>query len=264
MSYFDTSATSKTKAKVIWQFMKPTAKRYGLKINNQIDERMDIIKATHATTKYLKYQKKLFGSWYLAILGYNCGEGRVYEALTRAGLDRYVIKTKSTTKTKKYAKTIRKYQKGKVKFGSLLKIYKKIKPHTKDIPLGYLLKIQKNMRRQYFPQESRRYLLKILSLYIMSDKSFLQNSSESYLLNISTSDTIKKFVIKGDIMLENIAILSDMRLSNLVNLNKHILNKEVFSAKKRYNLYVPYKNINQNLLYWLKNKIIKKDKNEYL
>jgi membrane-bound lytic murein transglycosylase D len=250
-SYFDTNATSSVKAKGIWQFMKPTALRYGLTVNDQIDERMDIVKATNAALKYLKYQKKSFKYWYLAILGYNCGEGRVYEALTRAGLDRYVAKTKSTKSTKRYAKTIRKYQKKQVKFGSIYKIYKNIKTHTKEIPLQYLLKEQKDMKRQYFPKESRNYIRKILSLNIMAQKSFLTSSDDTHLLNIGTNDTLKKFELKRDILLENIAILSDMDIENLASLNKHILNKEIVSAKKRYNLYIPYKNINQNLLYWL-------------
>ncbi len=253
-SYFDTKATSGVLAKGIWQFMKPTALRYGLIVNSQLDERMDIVKATNAALKYLKYQKKSFGYWYLAILGYNCGEGRVYEALTRAGLDRYVAKTKSTATTRGYGRTIRKYQKKQVKFGSIYKIYKKIKPHTREIPLQYLLKEQKNMRRQYFPKESRNYIRKILSLNIMAKKSFLADSNNAHLLNIGTNDTLKKFELKSDIMLENIAILGDIDMVDLTNLNQHIINREIVSAKNGYNLYIPYKNLNQNLLYWLQDK----------
>ena len=219
-SYFDTNATSSVQARGIWQFMKPTALRYGLTVDSQIDERMDIVKATNAALKYLKYQKKSFGHWYLAILGYNCGEGRVYEALTRAGLDRYIAKTKSTVTTKKYGRTIRKYQKNQAKFGSVYKVYKKIKPYTAEIPLQYLLKEQKGMRRQYFPKESRNYIRKVLSLNIMAKKSFLTASDNSYLLNIGTNDTIRKFELKSDIMLENIAILADIDMVDLINLNQ--------------------------------------------
>jgi len=253
-SYFDTNATSSAQARGVWQLMKPTALRYGLIVDSQIDERMDIVKATNIALKYLKYQKKSFGYWYLAILGYNCGEGRVYEALTRAGLDRYVAKNKSTATTKRYGRTIRKYYKNQAKFSSVYKIYKKIKPYTVKIPLQYLLKEQKGMRRQYFPKESRNYIRKVLSLSIMAKKGFLTASDDSYLLNIGTNDTIRRFELKDDIMLENIAILADIDMVDLINLNQHITNRQIVSAKNRYNLYIPYKNLNQNLLYWLQDK----------
>jgi len=70
-------ARSPAGAMGIWQFMKGTAKRYGLKINFWIDERRDFIKATYAAAKYLSDLYKLFGDWKTAIASYNVGEGRI-------------------------------------------------------------------------------------------------------------------------------------------------------------------------------------------
>lgn len=72
-----------------WQFIESTAKRYGLIINRWIDERRDIEKSTRAACRYLKDLKQAFGSWQLALAAYNCGEGRVGEALKRISLEEF-------------------------------------------------------------------------------------------------------------------------------------------------------------------------------
>jgi membrane-bound lytic murein transglycosylase D len=56
-----------------WQFMPPTAKRYGLEITDDIDERYNIEKATRAACAYLKEAKASLGSWTLAAASYNMG-----------------------------------------------------------------------------------------------------------------------------------------------------------------------------------------------
>ncbi|HPR32039.1 MAG TPA: lytic transglycosylase domain-containing protein, partial [Prolixibacteraceae bacterium] len=53
-SGFDPRALSPAGAAGIWQFMKPAAREYGLEINEEIDERYHIEKATHAACQYLK------------------------------------------------------------------------------------------------------------------------------------------------------------------------------------------------------------------
>ncbi|RUM45689.1 MAG: lytic transglycosylase [Hydrogenimonas sp.] len=86
-SHFNTSAISNAKACGLWQFMPDTARRYGLKIDRYIDERRDPIRSTEAAITYLKRLYALFGKWYLAALAYNTGEGRVLEAIKKAGSD---------------------------------------------------------------------------------------------------------------------------------------------------------------------------------
>lgn len=67
-------------ARGFWQFMPETGRRFGLRIDEQVDERYNIVKATRAAAVYLRTLYDLFGSWELAIAAYNAGEGRVLEA----------------------------------------------------------------------------------------------------------------------------------------------------------------------------------------
>lgn len=56
-----------------WQFLKGTAKDFGLIVNKEIDQRYDPILATVAATKYLKESYQKFGSWTLVAASYNMG-----------------------------------------------------------------------------------------------------------------------------------------------------------------------------------------------
>lgn len=76
-SGFSPFAVSSKSAVGYWQFIKPTAQRYGLRVNWWLDERRDILKSTHAAADYLKDMYQMFDSWYLAAAGYNTGENRV-------------------------------------------------------------------------------------------------------------------------------------------------------------------------------------------
>jgi membrane-bound lytic murein transglycosylase D len=76
-SGFKPHAYSHAHACGMWQFIQGTGRRYGLAINNYVDERRDPVKATHAAANYLLDLYKQFGSWYLAAASYNCGENRV-------------------------------------------------------------------------------------------------------------------------------------------------------------------------------------------
>lgn len=84
-SALNPKAVSRVNAKGLWQFIFSTAKTYGLKSNNYIDERFDPIKSTKAAIRYLADLYKLFGKWELAIAAYNCGPGNVKKAIVRSG-----------------------------------------------------------------------------------------------------------------------------------------------------------------------------------
>ena len=76
-------AVSRAKAVGLWQFMLPTAKRYGLTINSLVDERRDIIKASYAAAHYLSDLYKIFGDWNLVIAAYNCGPEKINKSIHR-------------------------------------------------------------------------------------------------------------------------------------------------------------------------------------
>lgn len=83
-SGFNPEARSLAEARGIWQLIPDTARRYGLRVDEQGDERNDPEKATDAALSYLSYLYNRFGSWYLAAASYNTGENRVGRIMTEA------------------------------------------------------------------------------------------------------------------------------------------------------------------------------------
>jgi membrane-bound lytic murein transglycosylase D len=82
-SGFSNTATSRAKAVGMWQFMKRTAKGYGLRVDSWVDERRDPFKATDAAVRHLADLNRRFGSLYLAAAAYNAGSGKVSRGLIR-------------------------------------------------------------------------------------------------------------------------------------------------------------------------------------
>jgi membrane-bound lytic murein transglycosylase D len=102
-SGFNPFATSSANAAGIWQFIPSTGRRFGLRIDDYIDERRDPYKSTIAAAKYLKTLYNMFGSWELAIAAYNCGEKCVAKRLESSSATSFSeIKDILPSQTKEY------------------------------------------------------------------------------------------------------------------------------------------------------------------
>ena len=88
-SSLNTRAKSPSGALGLWQFMYPTAKEYGLRVNSYIDERLDPFKSTEAACKYFIKLYDLFGDWNLVLAAYNGGPGYIQRKMISTGHDNY-------------------------------------------------------------------------------------------------------------------------------------------------------------------------------
>ena len=84
-SGFNPLAVSRVGAKGLWQFMAPTARLYGLRVDRWVDERLDPEKATVAAASYLRDLHTRYGSWELAQAAYNAGAVTVDRAVRKTG-----------------------------------------------------------------------------------------------------------------------------------------------------------------------------------
>jgi len=84
-----TNAVSPAGAVGLWQFLRGTARDYGLTVNSQVDERYHVEKATRAACAFFKESYRKFGSWTLAAASFNYGRSALNQQLNRQGADSY-------------------------------------------------------------------------------------------------------------------------------------------------------------------------------
>jgi hypothetical protein len=82
-------AVSPVGAQGFWQFMPATAKLYDLEMNEEIDERLNIEKSTHAACRYLKDANRTLNDWVMTTAAYNRGVGGVLEDMEWQGTEHY-------------------------------------------------------------------------------------------------------------------------------------------------------------------------------
>lgn len=82
-SGFRPRAISRRRASGLWQLMPPTAREFGVPLDDWYDGRGDVIVSTRAALDYLSYLNATFhGDWELTLAAYNAGPGRVRRALS--------------------------------------------------------------------------------------------------------------------------------------------------------------------------------------
>ena len=86
-SNLDPRISSPAKAVGMWQFLESTGRQYGLTINQTVDERCHVEKATEAACRYLKEAYEKYGDWATVAASYNAGMGRISDELTKQEAD---------------------------------------------------------------------------------------------------------------------------------------------------------------------------------
>lgn len=86
-SNLHTLARSPAGAAGLWQIMESTGREIGLKVNNNIDERYHVEKATRAACKYFKEAYAKYGNWISTAASYNAGQRRISTSLKQQGVD---------------------------------------------------------------------------------------------------------------------------------------------------------------------------------
>lgn len=88
-SGFDPRIISPSGAAGIWQFLKTTGKENGLEVTDEVDERFNIEKATHAACKYLRDSYRKYGNWTLVAASYNTGRDNINKLTGKQKEDSY-------------------------------------------------------------------------------------------------------------------------------------------------------------------------------
>lgn len=105
-SNWNSNAVSPAGAVGYWQFMRPLATEYGLKVGGPNDERKNFTKSTHAAAKFFRDQLKYFdGDILLTVAAYNCGQGRVRSSIKKSKVknaDYYDIKNHLPAETRRF------------------------------------------------------------------------------------------------------------------------------------------------------------------
>lgn len=83
-SSFNPEARSRLGATGLWQFTRPTARRF-MRVDHVMDERLDPYASSVAAAQLLAHNRKVTGTWPLAITAYNHGAGGVRRAMSRTG-----------------------------------------------------------------------------------------------------------------------------------------------------------------------------------
>jgi len=198
-SGYNEYAVSSTGAAGIWQLMPQTAKDYGLVVNNQIDERFDVVKSTEAAAHYLSDLYNQFGDWNKVLAAYNCGPycvSSVFKADPRGSF--WAFKNSFPEQTRQYVP----------KFLALLTIIKNAKEFGLDIRkryFTYTLHIYKphspqDLRSIAFAYGVNYYLLKRLNPQIrqgivpVGGYVYIPSFGKPYLREASTDESIRKLI----------------------------------------------------------------------
>ncbi len=235
-SGFNPKAFSRAKAAGPWQFIKGTGKKYGLRIDQWIDERRDPVKSTAAAAKYLRDLFGMFGSWPLSMASYNAGEGRIMRAMARTKADdfwelkqsRHIRPETKNYVTKFMAATI--IAKNPQKYGFFIEYHPPFTYDEVEIPKATALKTiakaagvtlaeikayNPELKKESTPPGYPHYHLKLPA---GTRETFLANFSPALEKEPKNTDVQKHRISKGE-TLNSIARKYDVSVGSLLRAN---------------------------------------------
>ncbi len=233
-SHFVNQTRGKNAPAGLWQIIPETATSLKLRNDEFIDERLDLIKSTDAASSYLKKYHSKFNKWYLALLAYNCGEGRVLEGVARASLDRYLElnpNMSGNANIRSYKNSINEYQRTKRGFSDLYEIYNKIGKQQSAYNFEYLVK--NNKERDYLPDSSVLYIKKLIVFSMISNRNLFKS------INNKSKYKLEKVKANKGLQLKSIANAIGMDYNEFKSINKHMKKDVIPSDSKVYNVYIP-------------------------
>jgi hypothetical protein len=83
------NVVSPSGAEGFWQFLEGTAGDYKLEVNNEVDERYHLEKATFAAAQFLKDSYEKYGTWTMAAASYNMGRRNISKQINRQKASAY-------------------------------------------------------------------------------------------------------------------------------------------------------------------------------
>ena len=97
-------AVSSSNAVGFWQFKDFTAIEMGLRVDKEVDERMNIVSSSRAAAKYLKKNNYYFNNWLYALQAYQMGAGGVLQTVKdhQSGAKHMEITSKTYWYVKKF------------------------------------------------------------------------------------------------------------------------------------------------------------------
>lgn len=245
-SGFNPKAYSRAKAAGPWQFIKGTGKKYGLRVDQWIDERRDPVKSTIAAAKYLKDLYGLFGSWPLSMASYNAGEGRVKRAMARTKAEDFWELSSSSLRpeTKNYvpkfmAATI--IAKNPEKYGFFIEyespfVYDEVEmpkavslktlSKAAGISLAELKEYNPDLRKGMTPPNYSKYRLKLPP---GTKETFLANFSHRTEKGIKMTDAQKHRIARGETV-TSIARKYDVSIKKILDANQLRKNSKIMAG----------------------------------
>ena len=191
-SNLNPNARSSAGAAGLWQFMKTTGREYGLEVNDNIDERYHVEKATAAACQYLKDAYEKYQDWVAVATSYNAGQARISSQLEK----QYVKDALDLHLVEETARYVYRIIAAKIMFQDPTRFGFELKASQLYQPIPYreiVIDFEISNLAEWALKHGTTYsMLKIMNPWLRQD--FLQNKSRrTYILQIPKEERLHHF-----------------------------------------------------------------------